>query len=91
MILVQGHRPGRSHMVAALFVMAGRKPAHRRDWAQSDRLKRASSRWLQPSARLPRTSSPEAIERGDHGNATLYLVNDPLGNADQPLRMALLC
>src|SRR5580704_12634623 len=91
--MVHGQARGgsRSRMAAALFVMAGpARPRHRRDWAQSDRLKRASSRWRQPPARLPRTPSPEAIERGDHGNATFYLVNDPVGNADQPLRMAVL-
>lgn len=93
MIRVKGLGGTRSHyMAAGLFVMTGRpQPAHRRDWAQSDRLKRASGRRRQPSARLPRAPSPEAIERGDHGNATSYLVNDPVGNADQPLCVAFPC
>ena len=92
MIHGQARGGSRSQMAAALFVMAGRRqPTQRRDGAQSDRLKRASSRWRQPPARLPRTPSPETIERGDHGNATFYLVNDTVGNADQPLRVALLC
>jgi len=86
MIHVKGLGGSRSHMTVA-FVMGGRRqPAHRRDWAQSDRLKRTSSRWRQPSARLPRTPSPEAIERGDHGNATFYLVNGRFGRA-----VPLLC
>jgi hypothetical protein len=81
-IRVKGLGGSRSHMAAALFVMAGSaRPRHRRDWAQSDRLKRTSSRWRQPSARLPRAPSPEAIERGDHGNAIFYLVNGRLGRA----------
>jgi hypothetical protein len=85
-IRVKGLGGSRRHMTAA-FVMGGRRqPAHRRDWAQSDRLKRTSSRWRQPSARLPRTPSPEAIERGAHGNAIFYLVNGHLGRA-----VPLLC
>src|SRR5580698_10310803 len=81
-IRVEGLGGSRIHMAAAFFVTGGwPQPAHRRDWAHSDRLKRTSSRWRQPSARLPRTPSPEAIERGDHGNAIFYLVNGRLGRA----------
>jgi len=38
-IRVKGLGGSRSHMAAAFFVTGGRlQPAHRRDWAQSDRL-----------------------------------------------------
>jgi hypothetical protein len=87
MLRVEGLGGSRSHVAAALFVMA-RPPQreHRRDWAQSDRLKR-----VEPMAATigPTTTPlPRAIERGDHGNATFYLVNGPVGNADQPLCVA---
>jgi hypothetical protein len=85
MIHGQARGGSRSHMAAAFFVMAGRRqPTHRRDWAQSDRLKR-----VEPMAATTGPTTTYTLSRGhrkrDHGNATFYLVNDPVGNADQPL------
>jgi hypothetical protein len=84
----QAHGGSSSHMAAAHFVMAGpMRPRDRRDWA---RLKR-----VEPMAATIGPTTTYTLSRGhrkrDHGNATFYLVNDPVGNADQPLRVALLC
>jgi hypothetical protein len=88
MIYGQARGGSRSHMAAALFVMAGpMRPRHHRDWA---RLKR-----VEPMAATTGPTTTYTLSRGhrkrDHGNATFYLVNDPVGNAGQPLCMALLC